>query len=454
MSSRNSHHISPDEVLNAPKLASQGEQRLRTIVHGEPNSFTFHIPFEYQHWVLVEFHVKPITSDLAQLPLYAVNGSFTPSHDSINSSQVLTAAQLVDDTYIRVTSLRLTEDFFGRQAPLTSGSSFYSPTSSTLGLEQHIAIGPRSIRAANQQSTHTIPFIKPTLPETHANSQDMIVLGRKTHGTESGGCEPGVISSTGQGQESLDKIVSGLVKAVLSGQRKGRISQIGVIKYHNVITQRLLDCANDQNLNDYLDYLEGALRGRIRIEKHESKIRMWNIRFSLSCLRMVKEQVDNSRKQRSSRAAKIVNDIVNRLLITDGVRAWGAAEQLRDKVAASLDSFQVPFSGFWLHTVTKISYATICDYIGLSNVAELKSVTDTEVLMSVDIPMSWISRQWFDPRDRNLPEPAVSNSDEGVGQNNSVGETLAMETDVDFTADFDHILCEPGIFDPRFAFPT
>uniref|UniRef100_A0A0D2XBY2 Uncharacterized protein n=1 Tax=Fusarium oxysporum (strain Fo5176) TaxID=660025 RepID=A0A0D2XBY2_FUSOF len=218
----------------------------------------------------------------------------------------------------------------------------------------------------------------------------MIVLGRKTHGTESGGCEPGVISSTGQGQESLDKI-------------------------------RLLDCANDQNLNDYLDYLEGALRGRIRIEKHESKIRMWNIRFSLSCLRMVKEQ---------------------------------AAEQLRDKVAASLDSFQVPFSGFWLHTVTKISYATICDYIGLSNVAELKSVTDTEVLMSVDIPMSWISRQWFDPRDRNLPEPAVSNSDEGVGQNNSVGETLAMETDVDFTADFDHILCEPGIFDPRFAFPT
>ncbi|KAI3571717.1 hypothetical protein IWW34DRAFT_709509 [Fusarium oxysporum f. sp. albedinis] len=441
MSSRNSHHISPDEVLNAPKLASQGEQRLRTIVHGEPNSFTFHISFEYQHWVLVEFHVKPITSDLAQLP------------------------------------------FFGRQAPLTSGSSFYSPTSSTLGLEQHIAIGPRSIRAANQQSTHTIPFIKPTLPETHANSQDMIVLGRKTHGTESGGCEPGVISSTGQGQESLDKIVSGLVKAVLSGQRKGRISQIGVIKYHNVITQRLLDCANDQNLNDYLDYLEGALRGRIRIEKHESKIRMWNIRFSLSCLRMVKEQVDNSRKQRSSRAAKIVNDIVNRLLITDGVRAWGvyhgfsardyrlskasevtqlhaeyiakqAAEQLRDKFAASPDSFQVPFSGFWLHTVTKISYATICDYIGLSNVAELKSVTDTEVLMSVDIPMSWISRQWFDPRDRNLPEPAVSNSDEGVGQNNSVGETLAMETDVDFTADFDHILCEPGIFDPRFAFPT
>ncbi|EWZ29113.1 hypothetical protein FOZG_17212 [Fusarium oxysporum Fo47] len=198
---------------------------------------------------------------------------------------------------------------------------------------------------------------------------------------------------------------------------------------------------------------------------------------------MVKEQVDNSRKQRSSRAAKIVNDIVNRLLITDGVRAWGvyhgfsardyrlskasevtqlhaeyiakqAAEQLRDKVAAPPDSFQVPFSGFWLHTVTKISYATICDYIGLSNVAELKSVTDTEVLMSVDIPMSWISRQWFDPRDRNLPEPAVSNSDEGVGQNNSVGETLAMETDVDFTADFDHILCEPGIFDPRFAFPT
>lgn len=84
----------------------------------------------------------------------------------------------------------------------------------------------------------------------------------------------------------------------------------------------------------------------------------------------------------------------------------------------------------------------------------MKSVTDTEVLMSVDIPMSWISRQWFDPRDRNLPEPAVSNSDEGVSQNNSVGETLAMETDVDFTADFDHILCEPGIFDPRFAFPT
>uniref|UniRef100_A0A0C4DHZ0 Uncharacterized protein n=1 Tax=Fusarium oxysporum (strain Fo5176) TaxID=660025 RepID=A0A0C4DHZ0_FUSOF len=233
----------------------------------------------------------------------------------------------------------------------------------------------------------------------------MIVLGRKTHGTESGGCEPGVISSTGQGQESLDKI-------------------------------RLLDCANDQNLNDYLDYLEGALRGRIRIEKHESKIRMWNIRFSLS-----------SRDYRLSKASEVTQ------LHAEYI-AKQAAEQLRDKVAAPPDSFQVPFSGFWLHTVTKISYATICDYIGLSNVAELKSVTDTEVLMSVDIPMSWISRQWFDPRDRNLPEPAVSNSDEGVGQNNSVGETLAMETDMDFTADFDHILCEPGIFDPRFAFPT
>ncbi|KAL9567669.1 hypothetical protein ACKAV7_008241 [Fusarium commune] len=371
MSSRNSHHISPDEVLNAPKLASQGEQRLRAIVHGEPNSFTFHISFEYQRWALVEFHVKPITSDLAQHP------------------------------------------FFGRQAPLTSGSSFYSPTSSTLGLEQHIAIGPRSIRAANQQSTHTIPFIKPTLPETHANSQDMIVLDRKTHGTESGGCEPGVISSTGQRQESLDQIVSGLVKAVLSGQRKGRISQIGVIKYHNVITQSLLDRANDKNLNDYLDYLEGALPRDYRLSK-------------------------------ASEVTQLHAEYI----------AKQAAEQLRDKVAAPPDSFQVPFSSFWLHTVTKISYVTICDYIGLSNVAELKSVTGTEVLMSVDIPMSWISRQWFDPRDRNLPEPAVSNLDEGVGQNNSVGETLAMETDVDFTADFYHILCEPGIFDPRFAFPT
>ncbi|RSL82777.1 hypothetical protein CEP52_016878 [Fusarium oligoseptatum] len=123
MGKRNSHHISSDEVLNAPGLASKGEQRLRTIVDGEPNHFSFRIAFEDEQWALVEFHILPVASEFAQHPLYAVTGSFTPSHDAVHPSRVLVTAQLVYDTYIRVTWLKLSEDFLERRAPVSSSTS-------------------------------------------------------------------------------------------------------------------------------------------------------------------------------------------------------------------------------------------------------------------------------------------------------------------------------------------
>lgn len=112
MNERNSHHISSDEVLEAPGLASKGEQRLRTIIDGEPNHFSFYIHFEDGQWALVEFHIIPIASELAQHTLYAVTGSFTPSHDAVHSGRVLATAQLIYDTYIRVTWLKLNENLY------------------------------------------------------------------------------------------------------------------------------------------------------------------------------------------------------------------------------------------------------------------------------------------------------------------------------------------------------
>jgi hypothetical protein len=114
----NSHHISEDEVIEAPELARKGEQRLRVIVDGEPNFFSFRVPCDDGHGALVEFHILPVVSDFARHTLYAVTGNYTPSHDAVRSDQVQEAAQLVYDTYIHVSHLRLNSDMYCQTLPI------------------------------------------------------------------------------------------------------------------------------------------------------------------------------------------------------------------------------------------------------------------------------------------------------------------------------------------------
>ncbi|KAF5724656.1 hypothetical protein FMUND_621 [Fusarium mundagurra] len=451
----NTHHISRDDVLCAPRLAKRGEQRLRAIVHGEPNNFSFYIPFDDQRWASVEFHIEPIVSDLAQHTLYAVTGSFTPSHDSIHSSQVLSAAQLIYDTYIRVTSLRLDEDLFKRQAPSTPNSAFHPSTLSAPGHEEHVANTPGSFDAVAHLSTDAIPSTERILHDSQSYLQSISIrpLNSATRNAESGLREPICESTTDQKQQKRDQVVKNLVNAVLHGQKKidkdlkkWNKTQLEAIKYHSIVPQSLPADADSQSFHEYLDQVEEALLNHMRVEKHDLKKRNWMTWFYLSCLRLVREKIDKGLKHGSATAAKIINDIVDRLLITDGVQAVGvydglsersyklstayhatqfdaeyiaeqAAKQLRGRVAAPPNSFQVPFPGFWLHTVTKVPGVL-------------------------------------------LPEPSTSCSDEGIGQSNNVVDTLATNTNTGFTQDclsnFDDVVCTSSSLDleDMLAFPT
>lgn len=106
------HCISEEDVLLAPSLAKSGEQRLYDIVDGEPHVFLFNIRLGDGRAASVEFHISPVVYDFAPHVLYTVTGSYTTSHDDVHADEVIGAAQLVYNTYIRVTWLRLDEEMY------------------------------------------------------------------------------------------------------------------------------------------------------------------------------------------------------------------------------------------------------------------------------------------------------------------------------------------------------
>lgn len=111
-SATNAQVISSDDVLKAYELSRQGEQRLRPIVDGQLNAFLFDVSLDDGRWASVNFRISPITSELARHMVYVVTGCFTPSDDTVQSSQVHDLAQKVYDTYIQVVRLRLSHDLY------------------------------------------------------------------------------------------------------------------------------------------------------------------------------------------------------------------------------------------------------------------------------------------------------------------------------------------------------
>lgn len=109
---RYSHYISEEDVLLAPSLTKSGEQRLYDIVDGEPQVFFFNIRLGDGRAASVEFHITPVVTDSAPHVLYTVTGSYTTSHDDVHADEVIGTAQLVYNTYIRVTWLRLNEEMY------------------------------------------------------------------------------------------------------------------------------------------------------------------------------------------------------------------------------------------------------------------------------------------------------------------------------------------------------
>ncbi|KAI8710366.1 hypothetical protein NCS52_01581600 [Fusarium sp. LHS14.1] len=446
MGERNSHHISSDEVLNAPGLASKGEQRLRTIVDGEPNHFSFRIAFEDGQWASVEFHILPVASEFAQHPLYAVTGSFTPSHDAVHPSRVLATAQLVYDTYIRVTWLKLSEDLLERRAPVSSSTSHNRGNSEMCrdGSGGRFAPGPPSDAGMTARlPTFTRPATRPRDKDEGDSNTDSQVEGDVdgiTSCTESESRETAVSISTQDGMATkphLDRLIDGLVKKVESGQakrvkrekRQKNNKEVEVIGVDNVVSQCLLREIDDENLDRYLDRVEKALDQYIQGDKCDVRRRSWTTWFYLACLRIVRELRRKGRKHRPSNGARLANQIVNHLLVTDGVAAMGVydglaehcykiskaaeatpedaeyitmnvAAKLHGKVLAPPDSSQIPFPAVWLKSIlTKVPYHTICHDIGLPNLAALSlepqwSTLDGRLVMPLGAPMSLIRKKW------------------------------------------------------------
>lgn len=103
------YSIAERDVLLAPALAKKGKQCRIDLTPKELNIVFCILPLGQGRTASVEFYITPLHS-LAPHTLYAVEGIYAPSHDDIHIDQVLDAAQLVYDTYIAVTWLKLDGD--------------------------------------------------------------------------------------------------------------------------------------------------------------------------------------------------------------------------------------------------------------------------------------------------------------------------------------------------------
>lgn len=137
----------------------------------------------------------------------------------------------------------------------------------------------------------------------------------------------------------LDRLVDKLVRKVESGQarrvkrekkRKGN-TEVQVIGVDNAVSQCLLREVDDEKLDRYLDQVERALDDYIRGDKCDVNRRTWTVWFYLACLRIVRELRRKGCKHRPSNGARLASQIVNRLLVTDGVAAMGVYDGLAGK---------------------------------------------------------------------------------------------------------------------------
>ncbi|KAJ0103803.1 hypothetical protein J7T55_004206 [Diaporthe amygdali] len=119
----------------------------------------------------------------------------------------------------------------------------------------------------------------------------------------------------------------------------------------------------------------------------------------LRTLSRILDKRRGGRKRLAARGAKLANLIVNRLLVSEGAAAMGVAlvsEDLRGEIHIPLDYCWLPLPGVLLSGLfTKVPYHTICEDIGIPNLAPLQFTPFLSTgFVAVGFEMSEIRKAW------------------------------------------------------------
>ncbi|KAL7917291.1 hypothetical protein ACQKWADRAFT_307144 [Trichoderma austrokoningii] len=366
------HWISEEEVLLAPSLAKSGSQRLYDIVDGEPHVFLFNIRLSNGRAASVEFHITPIVHDCALHVLYTVTGSYTTSHNDVHANEVIGAAQLVYDTYIRVTWLRLDENILKHRAEAPSLSYLSSnilPSNISSGTvartagdpmplengENHICVSKEAISnsgvpVGNQEVIRTV-----NTASTLENTKPVKGLGPRT---------------------KLDTIAAKISRKIQTYY--DNLDGMRALNVDHAVSHCFCPREYNQSFNSHLDQIEEKLVSAMN--NSYDKTMVWLNWFFYSCLRLVRDRRRSGRRHMPSTGAKLANLIVDRLLISDGLEALGVynalaelcyklrraselsfqdieyvsslvAENLHGRIHISSTSSEVPLPMVWLSTL-------------------------------------------------------------------------------------------------------
>ncbi|KAL7940742.1 hypothetical protein V8C42DRAFT_207334 [Trichoderma barbatum] len=437
------HEIPEARVLEAPILAKSQPFRIN-LIPGELNIVFFKLLFDQERDASVEFYITPLYHANARHTLYAVEASYTPSHEDIHVDQVLAAAQLIYDTYINVILLKLNGDILKRQAqePFSSSTPPNPPP---------IDASDRIVPLASNRSVSLENSRKRPRSDTAIFGSDTEADGERTVCTVN---EPGGGTTTTSSRDEVRKVkLQSLAKNLVTRIKKGQDD----IKKREMESGQEVNCddAFFQCLIPYdgksfnLDQVEKILSG-IDIS-HTDNRKTWTHWFFSSCLQIVREEAEHrwqitdrhrNRKHKPFQAAKVANLIVNKLLISDGISAMGvynalaesnhklskAAEltpedmeyfsnlvamDLRGQIYAAAYSSLVPFPALWLSELFQrvqwdtdpslepyqFKYYGICHIIGVPQLAALDlgqawSLESKEHLSVIGVKMSVLEEHW------------------------------------------------------------
>ncbi|KAL7932166.1 hypothetical protein V8C35DRAFT_307547, partial [Trichoderma chlorosporum] len=358
------HELSEDDVRQAPIFASSRPPRINIDLE-KPNIILFKLSFDQGRYATVEFHIKPFYHGSIQHILFHVEGHYTPSHGDISVEQVTDAAQLIYDTYINVIKLKL--------------------NGNTLKREDSSEETRRDIKTSKNRPRN----------DPQALAENLVITIKKA-------------------QEDLVK-------------RKEAEPRLEA-NYDHAVFQGLIP--NDGKIID-LNQIEQALKDMQNYYK-DDKRKLWTSWYFRCCFQMVIEKAYNPpgfqghNKNKPFQGAKIVNLIINKLLISDGLAAMGVyialiesgnrlskpaelkpkdvecfvdlvAKGLHGQIYAPSPASLIPFSGLWLGALFyTVQYTKICEIIGLPQLACLvgRVSLSSRALLTMGVEMSVLTEDW------------------------------------------------------------
>ncbi|KAL6868031.1 hypothetical protein J3F83DRAFT_88737 [Trichoderma novae-zelandiae] len=340
------HHISEDDVLQAPMLAKQGQQRLCDIVHGAQNSFRFNVFLDQRPAASVELHVTPVHRGPGQATLYDVEGRYMPLDDNgARADEMLKAAQLVYDTYIRVVPLKVTKDILKHCPRLTTTPVALSRTPASTAIDTIMS----------NTSGH---------PPPHENGNMAIPASTVDPAGEEAlpavnGQERNANATSSQGRDMAGKLrlyATQVANAIRRGLYKAEVRKIlwseqDMEAGYEYVVSHVPVPDEGRGSAVYLDQVENQLSSAMK-EEPDDKTTAWINWFFLSNLQLVREHGRDGRKHLPLKGAKLANLIVNKLLISDGVAALGVYNALAEM--CSRFTFQSNFSIFNIERISSM----------------------------------------------------------------------------------------------------